>query len=106
MALTGFIDGNVCYVDWWSAYLGHFRSINSVILSNGNTVYYNQNPATGLFEQLTQTPTGVVTAVVVPSPVFSQCDPTAGFTDGMAFSMVVVGLVFSASIWGIISKAK
>jgi hypothetical protein len=104
MAITGFIDGGVCYSNWYDAYIAHFAKISSVILPNGDTVFYSE--ISGTVFRIVDSALGVRTSVPASAPTFSMCDPIVGFTDGMTFAMICVGLIASASMFALISRAK
>lgn len=114
MALTGAFSGSTCYSSQSVAVDAYYAAIPPSLTAGATNYllsYIKTVGASGVWQAQTAkisslgvtTVTG--TAVVVP-PVFPVCDPMLGFQDGLAFALVVVGLIASASFYGIISRAK
>ena len=106
MALTGFQAGQTCFGTQIEAIDSHFNSISTIILANGNTVYFQKNNLTGVWQRVELTPLNIFTLTTVPNPSFQPCDPMIGFNDGIALSMLIVGALVVAVSGGIISRAK
>lgn len=106
MALTGFLNGNTCYSTSAEALDAHFNAIPSTILTNGNTVYFQKNNVSLAWQRVEISPLNVVTLSTVPVPSLQPCDTMLGFNDGLAFALIVVGVMFAAVTAGIISKAR
>lgn len=85
--------------------MAHFQKIQPVITSNGDTVSYFESSA-GVFSRAVDSSAGVRTVSPVPSPVFSACDPMVGFSDGLSFALICVGLIASSVMFALISRAK
>jgi len=110
MPLTGFLDKNVCYSTSSEAVNSHFSTISPVINISGTstiTTEYLQISGVWYLRNSTTTILGTTTTTtyVAQPPVFPSCDPMLGFTDGISFSMIVVGLIFTSICTGIIRKA-
>lgn len=96
---------NKCYADTASAVDAFFLSAVPTFKSNGNSVSF-QNVA-GVWNLVeTSAASGVVATSLAPAPSLPSCDVQAGFNDGLTFGALFVGLVVSAIIFGILSKAK
>ena len=106
MALTGFIEHNTCYGTKAAAVDAHFSAIPATILANGNTVFYQYNLLTLVWQRVQITPANLITYTVAPVPSFQLCDPLAGFNDGLALAALVSGALIMATVWGIMARHK
>lgn len=113
MALTGFMHDLTCYADVSTALRAHFSELMPVTLSTGELITFEYYPSLLAWERVSTTYkiTGGVTSPTVTFstaslPTLTSCDPVAGFNDGILFSMLLVALVFGASMWGILARAR
>ena len=102
----GFTFQNQCFTTQTEARDAYFQSVNPIILSNGNTVFYQLDPVSQLWKRLEVSPANKITFSTPPVPYFAPCDETAGFHDGVLLALAVTGAVVLAVTFGIISRAK
>lgn len=114
MALTGFLNSNVCYSTAAAASDAYFSSLPPVsgfdpaTLTTTTTSYY---PLLGVWHQKQESidAAGLIVLnfdVIATPPIFQACDPMIGYTDGLQFSGLLIVVVIAASLWGIISRAR
>jgi len=96
MALTGFLNNNICHSTLSSAMNAHYSSINTIA---GNPFY--------TFDNLTGSWSISQAGVLSPAPsnIFPSCDPTAAFTDGLTVAYLVLGVMVTAIIWKQLQRA-
>ena len=104
MALTGSVVGNVCYVSASMATDAYYSAIVPVTLADGSLVSY-QKPW-GYWDKVVTSPAGATTYTSMPALSFPSCDPILGFSDGLLFAAMIVVLIFAASSFGIIARAR
>ena len=104
MALTGSIYGSTCFASSALANDAYYSAILPVTLADGSLVSY-QKPW-GYWDKVVTSPAGVTSYTSMPALSFPACDPVLGFTDGLLFSSILVGLIFVAVSFGIVSRAR
>lgn len=112
MALTGFLQNNVCYSTSPDAVNAYFSAIHPVITASGTftirTEFLQLVGVWNLRNTTTNNLTGAstTTTYIAIAPVFPSCDPMLGFTDGIALSVLIVGALVVAVSGGLIARAK
>lgn len=114
MALTGAYSGSTCYSSQAVAVDAYYSAMSPSTTAGATSYivsYVKTSGASGVWQAQTDkiiTPGTITTISSIPltPPIFPVCDPMLGFQDGLAFALVVVGLIASASFYGIISRAK
>lgn len=96
--------GQVCYSSLPLAEDAYFQAVAPVVLPSGVTVSYQT--FAGVWMRVEVKANGVVSATVAPLPTLAPCDSMMGFNDGLFLSSAFIVALVSASIYGIISKAK
>lgn len=96
--------GNTCYPDLASAQDAYFQAVAPVFLPSGNAVSYQL--VTGVWNRVETPPSGSATLTSAALPSLASCDSMQGFNDGISLSVAMTLAIISASLYGIISKAK
>jgi hypothetical protein len=102
--MAGAAFGNTCYPALNLATDAYFQSIAPAVLASGVTVSY-ENIA-GVWNRVETKANGNQTISVAPLPSLAACDPMAGFNDGLTVASLMVLALVSASLYGIVARAK
>lgn len=114
MALTGAYSGGVCYNTQAAALDAYYSQIPPSVTAgatNYQMMYVKSAGASGVWQTQVSTISGTGVATIkgtvnIVPPVFPSCDPNLGWQDGLTFALIVVGLIASASFYGLVARAR
>ncbi|MDP2805578.1 MAG: hypothetical protein Q8O24_06505 [Gallionellaceae bacterium] len=103
----GAMVGQTCYLDPLLARDAFFQAIAPIILPTGNTVFYQKNAVSLVWQRIEVKPNMVIlSSTNASTPLLPVCDPMLGFNDGISLAVIIVTLVFLASSFGILARAR
>lgn len=96
--------GNVCYASSAEAQGAYFQSAAPAFLPSGNSLSYQKIDTTWM---RVETPSsGTPTTITAALPLLPGCDPMQGFNDGISLAVAMTLAIVTASLFGIVSRAK